>query len=215
MLKENAATEYTARVFAILTYYKMKDDIADEGLKKKIALTPVRPILSVGAKKAAMSDIAEIIKDRLEKITALEKENTKSVDLGASLFGELLGEVFAYGLSDKDRIVTYEFGYHLGRFIYSADAFEDYDEDLKRGKYNPYVLLYGGAPLTKENRENIRCGLILECTAMEKAVDLMPFGNRRTIENIVKNIIYLGLPKRIEEKSGKSETEESEGKEEI
>ena len=30
MLKENAAIEYTARAFAILTYYKMRDDISDE-----------------------------------------------------------------------------------------------------------------------------------------------------------------------------------------
>ena len=33
---------------------------------------------------------------------------------------------------------------------------------------------------------------------MERAVDLMPFGSRVTIENIIRNIIYLGLPKRIE-----------------
>ena len=40
--------------------------------------------------------------------------------------------------------------------------------------------------------------LILECKRMEAAVNLMEFANRFTIENIVKNIIYLGLPKRIE-----------------
>jgi len=33
---------------------------------------------------------------------------------------------------------------------------------------------------------------------MEAAVNLMPFKNRYTIENIVKNIIYLGLIKRID-----------------
>ena len=33
---------------------------------------------------------------------------------------------------------------------------------------------------------------------MECAVNLMPFGNRATIENIVRNILYAGLPKRIE-----------------
>ena len=193
MLNENEATEYTARVFAILTYYKMRDDLSDEGALKKFLIAPVRPILSHGAKKANVPDVADIIKDRLERITELERQKVKSVDLGASLFGELLGEVFAYGLSERDRIATYEFGYHLGRFIYSADAFEDYDEDLKRGKYNPYVLLYDGARLTEENRENIRCALILECAAMEKAVDLMPFNGRRTIESIIKNIIYYQL----------------------
>ena len=35
----------------------------------------------------------------------------------------------------------------------------------------------------------------------------MPFGNLRTIENILKNIIYVGLPRRIEFLDG--EVEES------
>ena len=30
MLKDNPAIEYTAKAFAILTYYKMRDDISDE-----------------------------------------------------------------------------------------------------------------------------------------------------------------------------------------
>ena len=58
--------------------------------------------------------------------------------------------------------------------------------------------MYGGKPLTKENKENIKCALILECQGMERAVDLMPFGTRKTIEGIIKNIIYLGLIKRID-----------------
>lgn len=198
MLNENAATEYTARVFAILTYYKMKDDLGDEGVKKKLLLTPVRPIMSHGKNKAKIPEIADIIKERLDAIGALEKENAKSVDSLASLFGELLGEIFAYGLEGADRVVTYSFGYHLGRFILSADAAEDYEEDRIKGKYNPYVLLYGGEPLTKENKATVKCALILECKEIERAMDLMPFGNRATIENIVKNIVYRGLVRRIE-----------------
>ena len=42
---------------------------------------------------------------------------------------------------------------------------------------------------------------------MEAAVNLMPFGNRKTIENIIKNIIYVGLPKRISFLDGESKTE--------
>ena len=35
MLKENSAIEYTAKAFAVLTYFKIKDDLADEdGIKK-------------------------------------------------------------------------------------------------------------------------------------------------------------------------------------
>ncbi len=198
MLAENSATEYTARAFAILAYHKALDDISDEGRGKRLAVKTVKPILAGSAKKAKLSNISDVIADKLSAISELEKSNTASVDTPADLFGELLGEVFSRGLSGSDGIVTREFGYHLGRFIYAADAAEDYEADRKAGKYNPYVLMYGGAELTDENKSSVKCALILECRGMERAVDLMPFGSRATIENIIRNIIYLGLPKRIE-----------------
>jgi len=198
MLKENSALEYTARAFAILAYYKAMDDISDEGRGKRALLAPIRPILSSGARRAELPDIAEVIRGKLEEISLIEKESVASVDEPGHLFGELLGGVLSYGIDSEDKTVLKEFGLHLGRFIYAADAAEDYEEDRVRGRYNPYVLLYEGKPLTRENRQTIKCALTLECKSMEAAVNLMPFGKRYTIENIVKNIIYLGLIKRID-----------------
>ena len=198
MLTENAATEYTARAFAILTYHKMLDDLYDEGVKKRIMLAPAKPIIASGAKRADIKDLSLLTEKKLREIRVLEEKKTASVDLPADLFGELLGEIFSHGLCVNDATVCREFGYRLGRFIYAADAAEDYEEDRASGKYNPYVLLYGGKSLTDENKKSIKCALICECRGMEAAVNLMPFGNRYTIENIVKNIIYLGLIKRID-----------------
>jgi hypothetical protein len=198
MLKENEAIEYTAKAFAVLTYYKLRDDLSDERGLKRVGVTAVRPIVSFANKKADLLELSKISEDRLDKITDLENAKCESIDAPASLFGELLGEIFAYGLADEDRLVPYEVGYHLGRFIYAADAAEDYQKDRKSGSYNPYVLLYNGGDLTKENKENIKCGLLLECKRIEAAVNLLPFGKRATIENIISNIIYLGLVKRIE-----------------
>jgi hypothetical protein len=198
MLKDNSALEYTARAFAILTYHKLLDDINDEGALRKMARGAVKPIYKSANKKAGLSEMSKLISEKLSAINELERAETKSIDEPADLFGELLGELFSSGLSEKDRLVCYEFGYHLGRFIYSADAAEDYDGDRRDGKYNPYVLLYGGAELTEENKKNIKTALILECKMMENAVNLLPFGKKRTIENIIKNLIYDGLPKRIE-----------------
>lgn len=197
MLSENPALEYTARAFAVLTYYKMLDDLADEGVGKRTLILPMRPILSHGNRRSRLPDIGGVVKKKLSEITELERMRSAGVDDGAHLFGELLGEIFSHGLSGSDRLVTYQCGYHLGRFIYAADAAEDYDEDLKSGKYNPYVIMYGGKPLTKGNKESIKLALILECKNIEGAVNLMPFGTRTTLERIIKNIIYLGLVKRI------------------
>lgn len=198
MLKENEAIAYTARAFAILTYHKTLDDIRDERLLKKTLVATARPIFKRGTRKACLDFLSDMTAEKLALINEMEDAGEKSVDKPASLFGELLGEIFAFGFSGNDKLILYSTGYHLGRFIYAADAAEDYDDDLAKGKYNPYVKMYGGERLTKENRESIKCALILECKKIESAVNLLPFGERKVIENIIKNIIYLGLIKRIE-----------------
>ncbi len=198
MLVDNEAVEYTSYAFAILTYYKLMDDLDDEGFVRKCAVTTVRPIASRAKRKAGRRELAELVRDKLLRIRGLEEERCASADIPAGLFGELLGEIFAFGLLGSDRLVTYELGYHLGKFIYCADAAEDYERDRASGSYNPYCILYGGEPLTPENRQSIKTGLLLECQRIEAAVNLIPFDKKITAENIVKNIIYLGLTKRIE-----------------
>ena len=187
----------TAKAFAILTHHKVKDDIADEGLRKRILANAVSPITGNAMCLAGMDELSAIAEEKLSAISELEKNKTPSVDLPARLFGELLGEIFAFGLEGNDRLVTYECGAALGRFIYAADAAEDYYKDRDSGSYNPYVISYEGKDLTPENRATIKCALIHECKNIERAIDLMPFERKATIENILKNIIYLGLPKRI------------------
>ena len=198
MLSTSDATDYTARAFGILTYYKLLDDINDEKLGKRMATSLLRPIFAGAKKRADMVALSDAVKDRLDKISALERDNCPSVDAPAALFGELLGEIFSSGLDGDGRTVTYACGYHLGKFIYAADAAEDYEKDRKSGSYNPYVLMYGGSDLTAENKQSIKTSLLLECRGLEGAVNLLPFGSLRTIEGIIKNIIYLGLPRRIE-----------------
>lgn len=197
MLSENAALAYTAGAFAILTHYKLSDDLHDEGLGKRMLAGAARPITRAAKKRAGMPELERIVREKLAEIGVLEAAACPSVDKPATLFGELLGEVFASELPESERLVPYRLGYHLGRFIYAADAAEDYDADRASGAYNPYVVSYGGAPLTDENRRTIRCALLHECKCIEGAVNLLPFGELATIENIVNNIIYLGLPDRI------------------
>ena len=197
MLLDNSAIEYTARAFAVLSYYKMQDDLSDESVGKRIAVGAVKPIVSLAKKKSELSEIENITREKLAEINRLEGERCASIDELAEPFGQLLGEIFAYGLSGDARTVAYACGFHLGKFIYAADAAEDYDEDVRLGRYNPYAVIYGSLPLTDENKRSIKTALLLECRRIEGAVNLIPFGNKLTAEQIVKNIIYLGLVKRI------------------
>ena len=197
ILADNEALEYTARAFAILAYHKLRDDVADDGACKKILLAPATPVLKGGAKKAGSDTLAAVIAEKLAKISELEAAGVASVDEPAALFGELLGRVFAEGFDGADARILYQFGFHIGKFIYAADAAEDYDKDVKRGKYNPYALIYGKDGLTDGNKATIKLALMLECKQLESVVALMPFGTRSTLEHIIKNIVFLGLPDRI------------------
>ncbi len=198
MLRDNSAISYTAKAFAVLTYYKMADDLSDEKGMRKFAAGFLRPLLGSAKRKAMLPELCELSAKKLSEITGLEASGCDSVDKPAELFGELLGELFAYGLPQNERLVPYTLGFHVGKFIYAADAAEDYESDAASGKYNPYVIYYGGQPLSRENKETVKTALILECKRIEEAVLLLPFGNRATVENIINNIIYLGLMKRIE-----------------
>lgn len=212
MIERNEATDYTACAFGILTYYKLQDDLHDEGVLTRVAAAVIKPIFSAAKRRAKMEQLATVVRDKLSAISELEGARCRSVDEPAKLFGEILGAIFCEGLDGDAKTVTYACGYHLGKFIYSADAAEDYERDRKRGRYNPYVELYDGAELTDENRQTIKCGLLLECRQLENAVNLLPFGTNAAIENIIRNTIYLGLTKRIEfldtEADGKASDEE-------
>jgi len=212
IIKTNPAIEYTARVFALLAHHKIRDDKKDEGFCKRTALIPISPIVKRGARKARLPELSEIFSEKLSALGKLEEEREPSVDLAATVFGELLGEAFAYGFSGTDRRILYQCGYHLGKFIYAADAAEDYEKDKKRGKYNPFVIIYGERELTEDDRKSIKTGLILECQKLETAIDLLPFGNKVSIENIIRNIIYCGLIDRISFLDGENKKEKiSEG----
>lgn len=197
IMDDNPALEYTARAFAILSYHKLRDDLADEGVGKKLLLSPVSPIVKGGARRADMAELDGICEQKLSEISRLEAEGCKSVDEPASLFGELLGEIFAGGTDGEVRTVLYQIGLHLGRFIYAADAAEDYGRDVKRGRYNPYAEIYGKGGLDDSSRAAIKTGLLLECRAIQSAAEFLPTTKGATVINIVRNIIYQGLAERI------------------
>ncbi len=199
MLNENDALKFTAKAFAILTYYKLKDDRADrEKFLKRMLASLASPIMNHARKKSKEPKMEELIAEKLGEINRLEDEKCQSIDEPARCFGELLGGLFAWGFEGDVKTVNYQFGLSLGKFVYAADAAEDYEKDRISGSYNPYVLNYGGAPLTYDNKQTIKLGLVLECRNLESAVSLMEFGSRATIEGIIKNIVFLGLLKRIE-----------------
>jgi len=127
----------------------------------------------------------------------MEKENCGSPDETAQVFGELLGDLFAFGLSGADGAVARSVGVGTGRFIYLCDAMDDLAEDIRRRRYNPLALLWGDMALDESGhpsamvREAFGTAVLLDLEKTGLAVELLPAG---PLTEIVKNIVYLGMP---------------------
>lgn len=131
-------SDYAADLSVIFTYYKTLDDWHDD---KKISARSYNQLLKGAFKKACEKRPlqAQAIKDALQEISVLEDSKVTSLDAAASVFGSLMGELFAYK-NDTWAQGLKQFGMHLGRFIYLVDAAIDFEDDSKSGSYNPFVL---------------------------------------------------------------------------
>ena len=136
--------ELAARVSAILTYDQLRDDLRDEGFKKRLRARLLLPIFRRAKRRAGLPELDAEIRRCLDTLDRLEREHSPSPDFAAESFGELLGAVFAYRLSGNSARILFEIGRHTGRFIYLADAAADYENDRRSGNYNPLVLVNGG-----------------------------------------------------------------------
>ena len=185
-----------ARISALLTYDQLRDDLRDHGAKKRLRARLLLPIFSSARRRAKLPDLDAEFRRFLDELDSLERAGDPSADKAAETFGKLLGCAFAYGLSGDGARILFEIGRHVGRFVYLADAAEDYEDDKKRGNYNPLVAFYGGRQPTPEEKDALHTALLLELTALESAIALLP-PKRDDLSEITDNILYIGLPRRV------------------
>lgn len=181
---------FAARASALLTYGKLCDDLADERGVKRAAKALLLPFFRAANRRADLRAPEKTVTEDLAALSALEKEETPSVDAPCEVFGHLLGEVFAFGLAGDAEKITRAIGYRTGRWIYAVDAADDLEKDARDGQYNPFLLLYGGMP-TPAQKAEIEKALTYDLQALAAALDLLPSGE---LTDIAKNIVYLGMP---------------------
>jgi hypothetical protein len=115
------------------------------------------------------------------------------VDEAAAIFGDLLADIVSYGCEGAAARIAKSIGWQTGRFIYIIDAIDDLEEDRKKGRFNPFLLLYDGAP-PDAWREDVRDALIASLADLETALDLMNDTADPDRRGVIQNILYLGMP---------------------
>ena len=212
MLVTNPSLEFSAKSSTILTRLKLKDNINDShGLSKLKA--KIKGLVSVFLKKTDKSliDLEKEIQKCIDELSLLEKENSSSIDKTADTFGRLLSYLGSYGLAGAKEKIAKEACYHLGKWIYVIDAYDDYYDDIKDKSYNVLVNNYG-KDLSEDRINTIKCALIMELTQMSRSIELIDFTNKSDLERIIKNIIYLGMPSEFERITKKEKREKLKAK---
>ena len=190
--------DYTARLSAVLTYHKLRDDIADGKGLKRLGVRFLMPEAKRMRRRACFDkDAQEFIAGRLDELSRLERECCDSPDRAAEPFGELMAYASALGFEENtsEARIAAEIGRHIGRYIYIIDALDDLGDDIKSGSYNPFRQMYtDGVDGVAREAENIRTALTMELVGVSSAVELIDFSKTPEYGEIIKNIIYLGLP---------------------
>lgn len=188
VLDSNESLEYAAAAGALLAYHNIADDVKDSsGIKrtaKKTLLLSARRM----RRKAGLAELDRQLEDGLRMLDEAEHDEKSTTDAAAEGFGNILSAVFSFGLEGIQQRISSEIGFHVGKWIYIADAADDFSDDKRRGDYNPLEAI---------DKEALRCAMNLELEAASAAERLIMY-NDSGIKNIIENIMYLGMPARME-----------------
>jgi len=193
MAEVDELTRQLGALNTTLVYYKYTDDIEDGDRGRGKRLWFKKGFKRV---KKAYPEIERIVRENLAKQAQIEKAKTDSVDRAADATAKMLSEFSDYALGEKATANTRNLFYAVGKWIYLIDALDDYDKDLKKGAYNPFVLAYNApckqALLSGEHGEEVR--YIFHAIFFDIRENLGGITLRYN-SDLTDNILLRGLPK--------------------
>lgn len=148
--------EYAASASVLLGVLKIEDNLEDEHrfrwkVAKRVYSSPFQK--AIGQFEEWGIDTI-YIQDWIEEQNKREGQASVHNTIEASLayYAEATAKITAYifqqaGLLLKHKTDLYELGYSFGQLMYVLDAFEDYEQDLFKGRFNP-LAQPSGKPLS-------------------------------------------------------------------
>lgn len=176
----------------ILTYHKLSDDVDDHGAITGLPYRFARRLFRRAYRCAAQAqpEFDRQVREGLARLRQMEEERCPELDRVADAFaGILASSAAAFPDGSPMRRMLGELLYHLGRWIYLMDAWDDLDDDQKSGRYNPLDARFRGR--AREEREYLTTTAVHSARLAGAAANLMELGRWTPV---VENILYLGLP---------------------
>ena len=177
--------EFAADMNVLLAYFKLKDDITDNGsVKAMLAILPFW--LQIRKIKKDYPKLYESVDIALKRLAFIEDSKCDIIDKAAHEFANLMQSIFETADSSLK-----SFGYVLGRLIYILDVYDDLEQDYKENKYNPAIYQYGyKGSLDERTLKMISDNLYNSLGTLANEYQKIPIKKNK---EIIDNIIYLGL----------------------
>ena len=129
--------------------------------------------------------LCEAIRSCLDQLAEYEAAGSEDLDAVSGCFGQLMAELFDYK-QDHWSPELRSIGFHLGKYIYLLDAYDDLERDQRKGAYNPLKTLSQQPGYEEEMREIFEL-LLARCA---KSFERLP-----CVEDadLLRNILYSGV----------------------
>lgn len=181
--------EAAADLNILLAYAKLSDDVADSGSVKAAFGRAALFHAHIKAKERCPALFAAI-SEGTRQLRRIEASGSGELDAAPDAFGKMLAKCFTV-LSPGDERTHRPMGalgYDLGRWIYTADAWEDKAADAKSGNYNIFNI-------TGAERERAE---FLMCYSLSRAVSAYELLDVKSEQDILDNILRMGCYQKTE-----------------
>lgn len=183
--------EKAADLSMILTWHKMDDDVRDRGWIAGLPYRLVRWWFTRAYHRAAQScpNFDLQVRQGLQRLSQLEEEKSPRLDEVAHQFACILACTGQDWNDETQGRILYQLFYHVGRWVYLMDAWDDLEEDEKSGRYNPLYQRFQGK--VREEREYVATTCTHSIRLAANAAGLLELGEW---SSVIENILCVGMP---------------------
>lgn len=136
--KDSKLIRFCADISVIMFFYKIKDNLTDKGIFKKLSAAFIYPVAVLMHKKAKklQPQAEKIIKTAMTEQASAEKTEA-SLDAAADPSAKALCKLASLytGLDESDAVC--KVAYLVGRFVYCIDSIDDIKDDVRKKNFNP------------------------------------------------------------------------------
>lgn len=188
---QGTGMERAADVSIILTWHKVNDDIQDHGFWTGLPHRIVRLLFGRAHRRAAQAcpTFDAQVRQGLERLSQLEQEQSPRLDEVAHQFAGILAAAAPTQADQTRNRILEQLLYHVGRWIYLMDAWDDLEEDEAGGRYNPLSTRFQGE--AKKEREYVSTTCTHSVRLAANAAQLLDLGEW---DEVLSNILCVGLP---------------------